>query len=369
MRDIAERWTRNRWAQSVVYAFLFLLTVAVLSFPMTIYEGFYREHAYGLSNMSLQDWLRDFGIGMAIQLVIAPLLLSVIYLAIRNAPRTWWVWATGIVGSFLVLSLALAPVFIAPLFNEYKEMHPGPLKDSILSIARANGIPGDHVYQFDASRQSKRVSANVSGFMGTTRISLNDNLLNRGSPAEVKAVMAHEIGHYVLNHGAELIIYLTALFGAVLGLTHAGFGGLHRAFGRLWGVRDITDPAGFPILFLLIVVFELLATPIQNTIIRTNEAEADLFGLNAAREPDGFSTAILKLAEYRKLDPTPLEEFVFYDHPSGRSRITMAMQWKAEHLNDLPPAPPPAQPAAEPASPPAAEPVPQGPDPGPPSIP
>ena len=80
----------------------------------------------------------------------------------------------------------------------------------------------------------------------------------------------------------------------------------------------------------------MLATPLTNSIIRTNEAEADIFGLNAAREPDGFATTALKLSEYRKLDPTPWEEFVFYDHPSGRSRIFMAMRWKAEHLKELP---------------------------------
>ncbi len=81
-------------------------------------------------------------------------------------------------------------------------------------------------------------------------------------------------------------------------------------------------------------VFFLLATPVQNTITRTAEAQADIFGVNAVRQPDGFAEATLMLSEYRKLDPTPLEEFVFYDHPSGRSRIAMMMRWKAEHLND-----------------------------------
>ena len=107
---------------------------------------------------------------------------------------------------------------------------------------------------------------------------------------------------------------------------------LHRAFGGWWGVRDIADPAGLPIAMLLFSLFGLVATPVQNTITRQNEIEADIFGLNAAREPDGFATVALKLAEYRKLDPTPLEEIIFYTHPSGRSRISMAMQWKAENL-------------------------------------
>jgi STE24 endopeptidase len=111
---------------------------------------------------------------------------------------------------------------------------------------------------------------------------------------------------------------------------------LHGIFGGMWGVRDFSDTAGLPILVIVSTVLGVLATPVTNTMVRTNEAEADIFGLNAAREPDGFATATLKLSEYRKLDPTPWEEFIFYDHPSGRSRISMSMRWKAEHMSDAP---------------------------------
>ena len=83
---------------------------------------------------------------------------------------------------------------------------------------------------------------------------------------------------------------------------------------------------------LILSVFSFLLTPVNNTVIRTQEYEADLYGLNAARLPDAEATVDLKLGEYRKLDPTPLEEFLFYDHPSGRTRIYNAMRWKAENL-------------------------------------
>jgi STE24 endopeptidase len=99
-------------------------------------------------------------------------------------------------------------------------------------------------------------------------------------------------------------------------------------------VRTVDDPAGLPVLSALMTIFFLVATPVENTISRTTEAQADIFGVNAVRLPDAFAQATLQLSEYRKLDPSPLEEFVFYDHPSGRSRITMMMRWKAEHLND-----------------------------------
>src|SRR5690606_29842145 len=133
----------------------------------------------------------------------------------------------------------------------------------------------------------------------------------------------------------ELVIYLSLVAGVGFAFVQWGFGALHRAFGAWWGVRDITDPAGLPAAMLLFTAYGLAITPVFNTIIRSNEAEADIYGLNAAREPDGFATTALKLSEYRKLDPTPFEEIVFYDHPSGRSRIFMSMQWKAEHLKEL----------------------------------
>lgn len=360
MRNLAERWAGWRFPQTFIYAALFLLVSTILSFPMTIYEGFYREHAYGLSNMTLQAWLLDQAKDLGIQLVFGALLVSLIYAAIRRVPRTWPVWATIISAALLFVAVILGPVFIEPMFNTYKPMDDGPLKESILSLARANGVPATQVFQVDASRQSDRISANVAGFAGTTRIALNDNLLRRASPAEVKAVMGHEMGHFVLNHVVKSLVYLSLVAAAAFVFANWAFGLLHGAFGGMWGVRDISDPAGLPIFVILFTVFGVVATPVTNTIIRENEAQADIFGLNAAREPDAFSTAILKLAEYRKLDPTPLEEIVFYDHPSGRSRVHMAMQWKAEHLNDLPPAPPPAAPQASPAT---SEPVPQGPDP------
>ena len=105
-----------------------------------------------------------------------------------------------------------------------------------------------------------------------------------------------------------------------------------RRWGGKWGVRGITDPAGFPLLSLLFTTFFFFVTPLVNTAVRVTEREADAFGINTSREADGFAKVALKLGEYRKLDPSPLEEFLFFDHPSGRARIRMAMDWKAANL-------------------------------------
>ncbi len=335
LRNITERMLRWRWLQTLAFAALFIALTAVLTFPLTIYENFYREHEFGLSNQTLQEWFRDFAVGVGVNVVLSSLFVVGIYAVIRRAPRTWWIWGAAVTAVFLAVSVALAPVYISPLFNDYRPMREGQLKQDILSLARANGIPVTQVYEFDASKQSKRISANVSGFLGTTRISLNDNLLNRTTPAEVRAVMGHEMGHYVLNHVGKLIVYLALLAAFAFAFMSWGFGALHRVFGGIWGVRDIADPAGLPVFVILASFLGVISTPVTNSIVRENEAQADIFGLNAAREPDGFATTALKLSEYRKLDPTPLEEMIFFDHPSGRSRIWMSMQWKAEHLDEL----------------------------------
>ncbi|MEI9929511.1 MAG: M48 family metalloprotease, partial [Rhizomicrobium sp.] len=235
---------------------------------------------------------------------------------------------------FLVIAVAIAPVFIAPLINKYTPLREGTLKQNILSLARSEGIPVTNVYEFDASKQSKRMSANVSGLFGTTRISMNDNLLNRGSDREILAVLGHEMGHYVLSHVVIGIIENGIVILFAFAFIAWGFGFFTDMFGGVWDVRSVDDPAGLPVLIALVTFFFLITTPIDNTITRTMEAQADIFGVNAARQPDGFAQAALHLSEYRKLDPSPLEEFVFFDHPSGRNRIHMMMVWKKEHLKD-----------------------------------
>ncbi|MBP6011672.1 MAG: M48 family metallopeptidase [Alphaproteobacteria bacterium] len=353
LRSLAENlpW---RWLQTFVFFALFIALTTALTFPYTMYVGFTREHAFGLSNQSYDEWFGEYLIGGAVGLVMGAVFFTILYAIIRRAPNTWWIWGAGATSLFFAFAALIAPVFISPLFNEYKPMRDGELKQEILSLARANGIPVNDVFEVDASKQTKRISANVQGFLGTTRISLNDNLLNRGTPAEVRAVMAHEMGHYALGHVNELIAYASILSLIAFAIAHFGFHALTGSFGGLWGIRDIADPAGFAVLSLMLSIIGLVGTPITNSVIRMNEAEADIYGLNAAREPDGFATIALKLAEYRKLDPTPWEEFVFYDHPSGRSRVSMAMHWKAENLNERSSVPVAAQPAAQ-GAPPTAE--------------
>ncbi len=247
---------------------------------------------------------------------------------LRRAGRSWWLWATGVVIAVSIVGATIGPVFIAPIFNSYTRLTDARVRDPILSMARANGITADAVYVVDQSRQTTRISANVSGLLGTERISLNDNLLRRCSLAEIEAVLGHEMGHYVLNHVYKMLMEIAIVIAF-------GFALVGKGFDRLaprWRIRSIGDLAGLPLVALLFSVYQFAATPINNTIVRTQEYEADIFGLNAARQPDGFANAALKLGDYRKLNPGPIEEFIFFDHPSGHTRIYSAMRWKAENL-------------------------------------
>lgn len=148
--------------------------------------------------------------------------------------------------------------------------------------------------------------------------------------------MGHEIGHYALNHVQEGIVFFGLLLAGGFAFVNALFERIRKRWSGRIGISDIGDIAGLPLLGALLATFMFLMTPVVNSFIRVNEAEADIYGLNAAREPDGFATVSLKLGEYRKLSPGPWEEMLLFDHPSGRSRILMAMTWKAEQEPEKP---------------------------------
>lgn len=333
LRDSSERLTRSKTLQVAYYSAVYLLVVYVLSFPLNAYEHFFREHQYGLATQSFPAWFREQLIGLGLTLIGGTIFLIVLYAVFRRAPKTWWIWGTVIAVVFSFFILIIAPVFIEPLFNTYKPLTKQEISEAILTMARANQIPVKQVFEVDASRQTTRVSANVSGILGTTRIALNDNLLKQCTLPEIRAVMAHEMGHYVLNHGAKLLTYLGIFVLVGFALTRILFDATVKHWGEKWGVRGMADPAGLPLLALIFSTLLFLATPFLNTVVRVTEREADAFGINTAREPDGMAEVALKLGAYRKLNPTPLEEFIFYDHPSGRARIRMAMDWKAANLS------------------------------------
>lgn len=335
LRDAIARRVPSRFYQSAIFGGLYALIAALVQLPLSLYEGFFREHRYGLSNQTVSAWLGDWGIALALGLAAAVIFVPLLYAAIRRTRNNWWLWGAALTIGFQVVTAVIYPVYIAPLFNHYTSLPDGALRTQILSLARANDIPAGNVWVMDASRQSSRISANVSGFLGTTRITLNDNLLKQGTPDEVLAVMGHEMGHYVMGHTLRGLLLSGLLILAAFAFLHWGFRLATSRFGAQWKVHGIDDVAGLPLLTALASLFFLLATPLTNGIIRTAEHQADIFGLDAVRKPDAFATAMLKLSTYRKLEPGKWEEVIFFDHPSGRTRVMDAMVWKKEHIRDV----------------------------------
>jgi STE24 endopeptidase len=331
MRDRAVAIAGGGVLGSMLYWVQYILVVSVLGLPLDLYQGYFREHQYNMSNLTLGGWFGEAGKGLLIGLILGGVAVAALYAIVRRLPRTWWVWGAIASIAFSAFVTLIFPVAIVPLFNHPTRLADQRVVQPILSLARANGIPAQEVWEIDASKQTKRVSANVSGIGSTMRITLNDNLLSRSSLPEIEAVMGHEMGHYVLNHVYKGLLEIGVIIVIGFALLNLLFDRLRVRYEARWRVTGIGDLAGLPLVALLFSAYLFVMTPAINTIVRTQEYEADIFGLNAARQPDGFARAALMLSEYRKMEPGPLEEMILYDHPSGRTRIHSAMRWKAEH--------------------------------------
>jgi STE24 endopeptidase len=332
MRNFAERITRFKPLQDGIYWTEFLIVTTILGAPLGVYEGYFRERQYGLATQTLAPWLGDQLIILVVNIILGAFVTMALLAVVRRLPRTWWIWGAGVSIFFFIFFIMIAPVYIFPLLNRFKVLDDPKITQPILSLARANGIPAQKVYETDASRQTTRMSANVSGFGKTMRITLNDNLLRRGSPEEIQAVMGHEMGHYVLHHIPKDILYFSVVITIFFAFLWRSLERCLARWGGRWKVQGIGDAAVIPLVFLLGSLVGFVYTPFLNTHIRANEHEADMYGLNASRQPDGFAQAAIHLGEYRKMNPGSVEEWIFFDHPSGRNRIHDAMLWKAENL-------------------------------------
>ncbi len=328
VRDWAQRVGRKAFFRDAIFGAFYAISSWVIALPLLVYQGYFREHAYGMATQTLAAWFNEQVIGLIISILVMAIAAGVLYAVIRRAGTRWWLWGTGAAVVFILLEFLVSPIWIDPLFNTYKPLSDGPVKAAVLSMAKADGVPVNNVYWYDASRQTTKVSANVSGIFGSAAVRLNDNLLNHASLPEIRAVMGHELGHYVMHH-----VYVSILeFGllVMVGFMFAQWA-MEKSLKRLsarFDLQGVSDVATLPLLAAIFSIFMFFSTPIANTLIRIQEIEADRFGFNLAREPHGAAEAYLKLTEYRKPDPGPIEEFVFFDHPSTRFRIHAAMQWR-----------------------------------------
>jgi STE24 endopeptidase len=336
LRGLREAITGKRprpWLFSLIAAGVYVIADALLELPWSVYAGWWREKSYGLTSQPLAGWFNDQAIGLVISIIALSLFLAALYGLIRRTPRWWWAWASGLAALFIVILMVLSPVLIEPLFNTYTPAPPGPTRDAVVALAKIAGVPSDKIYIYNGSKQSNRYTANVSGLFGSARVAMSDVMFAKGADiAEVRGVVGHEMGHYKRGHVIIGAVVFSLLALIAFAIAQAAFP-LVDSWVKT-GALGIADPAGLPTLMIIFATLGLLGTPLTMTFTRFEESDADAFSLRVAHEPDGLSKALVKTIEYRADSPGPVEEFLFYDHPSVRRRVQRAMNWKAAHLTE-----------------------------------
>jgi STE24 endopeptidase len=332
LRRRLERRRARPLLASLVVGVVYLLIDGVLSLPWSAYSGWWRQKQYGLTSQAFTGWLGEAAISLAISAVVLGLFFVALYALIRKAPRTWWLWSGGLTAVFITVMMVLAPIYIEPIFNHYTPAPPGPVRDTVAAMAKANGVPADKIFVYNGSKQSNAYTANVSGLFGSARVAMSDTMFKQGADlAEVRGVVGHEMGHYAHHHALWIAGVMSLLAVVAFFLVDRLFVPVAALLGAE-SVRGLADPAGLPVLSVILAVLSLLGAPLTNSLIRIAESDADRYSLEHVGEPDGLAKALVKTIEYRAATPGVVEEVLFYDHPAVGRRIRRAMDWKAAHL-------------------------------------
>jgi STE24 endopeptidase len=268
----------------------------------------------------------------AVSIVVQAIFFPILYIVIRRLGRSWWLPGAALAIVFVIIGQVVAPVFIMPLFNTFTPLEDDALRREILELAHAQGIPAGEVYQVDASRQSEHTNAYVAGILGTQRIVLYDTMLRRFTPREIRFVMGHEMGHYVMHHVWKTVAFIGAFI--VVGLWLVDVAARRIIPARPgWGIGGIEQPASLPLVLLLLSLVSIAARPAISTYSRWQEHASDRFGLDVVRDPEAAASTFRKfsLIDLSELNVNPAIEFLLYTHPSGANRIRFAQEWAAAH--------------------------------------
>jgi STE24 endopeptidase len=305
---------------------VYFLLAGVFSLPWSMYEGWWRETSYGRSSQPFGDALGQSLLGISISALLGGLFFMGVYALIRRAGKRWWLWSGALAIAGISAVLLVAPVAIEPLFNDYKPLPEGLVRTALTGMAQEAGIPEDRIFVYDGSRQSNNFTANVSGLGPYARIAISDIALKGASLEQVRAVTAHEIGHYTLRHVWRSVLLFSAIVMVALFVADRSYSRVAAAFGSR---APLSSPTSLPVVMVMVSILFLLALPLVNAFTRFGETQADQYSLETARLPDALASALVKTAEYRYPRPSPVQEMLFYSHPSVERRVRMAMDWKA----------------------------------------
>lgn len=327
MEKLAWQLGSGRLRAVVLFVAMTMLCSFLIRLPWSFGAGYLRLKSYGLSNQTPTAWLGDSLKSLAVMVVIQSFVALVVWgFLVIKFPRIWWLLTAAGTLPFLVAGVFLTPLLIDPLFNSFGPMKNKELEREILQLAERAGVDQSRVFEVDKSRQTKAVNAYVTGLFGSKRIVLWDTLLNALPPREVKAVVAHELGHYVLGH---------VRWGVLLGGL-SSFGGLYLLnrvlawlignYGTRLNVPEMQSLRTLLLIAVLSTLAELAFSPISNVISRTMEHEADRFAIELTRDPSSVATAFSLLQKENLGVPFPnwLYRTWRATHPSIGERIEFA---------------------------------------------
>jgi len=309
IRDWAQRPGRAWPVTAGVYVVIFMSLTFVANLPLLYYTGYLLPHTLGVSN---QTWGRWFG--STVKSLVAPptslrrpppvelpglllgyLFVILLYLFLKKSPRRWWLYLGLFMLPFLAVFSLVQPAWFDPLFHQYGPMKDRALERKVLELARRAGIEGGRVFEVNMSRDSQITGAYVEGFMGAKRIVVYDTTIAKLGQRELLAIMAHEMGHYVLGHPVRDILFISCIFLAAFGMVHWQAGIWIRRHKKRFRFERLDDIASLPLLLLLVNVSLLALAPADLAFARHREHEADRFALELTRDNRGYATAILDI--------------------------------------------------------------------------
>ncbi|MFV8750286.1 M48 family metallopeptidase [Nannocystaceae bacterium ST9] len=330
LRDWAIEIGSKRWRATLIYLLAYLGLTFVIDLPLACYAGYLRPHDYGLSTQSLGKWLGDELIGLGLLTAFALLVVPGTLAFIRKSPSRWWIWTSLVAIPVAFLLLMLAPVFIAPLFNDFGPMQDPALEAEILALAERAGIEGSRVFEVDKSVDTNTVNAYVTGFASTKRIVLWDTIIAALSREQLLVVMGHEMGHYVLGHVRDSMIALALAIPATLAGFHVIATRLIRRFHARFGFESLADVAALPLFLVLVGLFNLAIAPLANAWSRHQEHEADRFALEITHDNRGCAEAFARLQQSNLANPRPSRLVVIWraSHPPLGERIDFCNEYR-----------------------------------------
>ena len=336
-RDWAERTSGRRFLQALIFSPLFLFTVAVLTVPLDIYSETI-EKQYGISVQAWGSWGLDWVKAQLISIVIFTILIWILYIVIRRSPRRWWFYFWLVSLPILLFVFFISPWVIAPLFNKFEPLQQKEpkLTAALEQMVQRAGedIPPERMFWMGAAEKTNALNAYVTGMGSSKRIVVFDTTIAKMNAQQIVFVAGHEMGHYVLHHVYKLLGFFALVLLLFFYLGYRLMGWVLARWGPGWAIRGLDDWASLPALVLLLSVFAFVSNPFLNAFSRHYEHQADQYGLEVTHglTPDSAQVAaqgfqILGEVDLADPDPSPLNVFLFYSHPSIPDRIQFCLTY------------------------------------------